>query len=89
MFTSRIAQVSRDDRDLVVLSERRHVVFIRDFEHICREETTLERVGLVLGIQPEDICSYLAFEHGRVCVATVRISYVPLVPAIAHVDVGL
>jgi hypothetical protein len=57
----------------VILSAERRVIFIRDFERICRGETTFERAGLVLGIRPEDICSYLIFEHGRVCVATVRI----------------
>jgi hypothetical protein len=63
------------------------VVFIRDFERICRGETTFERAGLVLGIRPEDVCSYLGFEHGRVCVATVRISQSTFV--IARVNVVL
>jgi hypothetical protein len=72
-LTSRIAQVSRDGRDLVVLSETHRVVFIRDFECICRGETTFERAGHVLDLRPEDICYYLGFEHARVCVATVRI----------------
>jgi hypothetical protein len=46
LFTSRIAHVSRDGRDLVVLSEKHRVVFIQDFERICRGETTFERAGL-------------------------------------------
>src|SRR6266702_115067 len=87
IFTSRIAHVSSDGRDLAVLSDKRRVVFIRDFERICREETSLEQAGLVLNIQPQDTCYYLGFEHGRVCVATVRISQ-PLL-MIAHVHVGL
>ncbi|KAH9042977.1 hypothetical protein EDB84DRAFT_1436286 [Lactarius hengduanensis] len=70
------AHVSRDGRDLVVLSEKRRVMFIRDFERICRGETSLEQAGLVLGIPPEDTCHYLGFEHGRVCVATIRGLYV-------------
>jgi hypothetical protein len=61
----------------VVLSEKHHVIFIRDFERICRGETTFERAGVVLGISPEDACRCLGFEHGRVCVATVRISQAP------------
>lgn len=74
MFTSYVAHVSRDGRDLAVLSEKRCVVFIRDFERICRGETSLEQAGLSLSIQPYDVCCYLGFEHGRVCVATVCIS---------------
>jgi hypothetical protein len=60
----------------VILSKQHHVVFIRDFERICRGETTFERAGLVLGISPEDTCQYLDFEHGRVCVATVEGLYI-------------
>jgi hypothetical protein len=79
MLTSHIAHVSRDGRDLVVLSERRRVVFIRDFERICRGETSLEEAGLSLSIRSQDdVCCYLGFEHGRVCVATVCISRAPL-----------
>ena len=74
LLTSRIALVSKDGRDLVILSKQQRVIFIRDFERICRGETTFERAGLVLGLRPEDICQSLGFEHGRVCVATVRIS---------------
>ncbi|KAH9013274.1 hypothetical protein EDB85DRAFT_2098398 [Lactarius pseudohatsudake] len=70
------AHVSRDGRDLVVLSEKRRVMFIRDFERICLGETNLDQAGLVLGIPPEDTCHYLGFEHGRVCVATIRGLYV-------------
>jgi hypothetical protein len=58
----------------VVLSEKHRVVLIRDFERICRGETTFECAGVVLGLRPEDICYDLGFEHGRVCVATVRLS---------------
>jgi hypothetical protein len=87
ILTSRVAHVSRDGRDLVVMSHKRRVVFIQDFERICRGDTTFERAGLALYIEPEDICSYLGFEHGRVCVATVCISQSPLV--IARVHVGL
>ncbi|KAF8271009.1 hypothetical protein EI94DRAFT_653474 [Lactarius quietus] len=64
-------RASRDGRDLVVLSQQQHVIFIRDFERICRGETTFEQAGLVLGIQPEAMCYDLGFEHGRICVATV------------------
>ncbi|KAH9026256.1 hypothetical protein EDB83DRAFT_1927333 [Lactarius deliciosus] len=72
ILTPRVAHVSRDGRDLVVLSDRRRkgVVFIRDFERICRGEISLEQAGLVLNIPPGYICCYLGFEHGRVCVAT-------------------
>jgi len=59
-----------------VVSERHRVVFIRDFERICRGETTFERAGLVLGIRPEDTCYALGFEHGRVCVATIQGLYI-------------
>ena len=64
----------------MVLSEKHRVVFIRDFERICHGETTFERAGVVLGISPEDTCRNLDLEHGRVCVATVRISQTPYDP---------
>jgi hypothetical protein len=76
VLTSRIAHVSRDGRDLVILSERDRVVFIRDFERIGLGETTFEQTGLVLNIPPEHTCYCLGFEHGRVCVATVCIPQV-------------
>jgi hypothetical protein len=68
-----IAHVSRDGRDLVVLTTRSRVIFIRDFERICRGEISLAHAGQVLRLLPDDPCFYLAFEHGRVCVATVCI----------------
>ncbi|KAH9038547.1 hypothetical protein EDB85DRAFT_2189366 [Lactarius pseudohatsudake] len=79
ILTPRVAHVSKDGRDLVVLSgsRRKGVVFIRDFERICRGEISLEQAGLVLNIPPWYICCYLGFEHGRVCVATVRVSHLP------------
>ncbi|KAH9174790.1 hypothetical protein EDB89DRAFT_1883946, partial [Lactarius sanguifluus] len=75
ILTSRIAHVSRDGRDLAVLLERGRVVFVRNFERICRGETSLEQAGLVLGIAPQP-CYYLGFEHGRVCVATIQGLYI-------------
>ncbi|KAH9017136.1 hypothetical protein EDB83DRAFT_192914 [Lactarius deliciosus] len=70
-------RVSRDGCDLVILSKNsRSIMFIRDFERICRGETSLEQAGLDLNIQPKDICHYLDFEHGRVCVATVQGLYI-------------
>ena len=68
-----IAHVSRDGRDLVILTTTYRIVFIRDFERICRGETSLLDVGRVLGLLPGDECFRMAFEHGRVCVATVRV----------------
>ena len=68
-----IAHVSRDGRDLVVLTTRSRVIFIQDFERICRGEISLALAGQVLFLSPRDRCFYLAFEHGRVCVATVRV----------------
>ncbi|KAH9000897.1 hypothetical protein EDB86DRAFT_3133123 [Lactarius hatsudake] len=70
------AHVSRDGRDLVVLSHKRRVVFIRDFKRICRGEISLERGGLSLNIRSQDVCCYLGFEHGRVCVATMQGLYI-------------
>ncbi|KAH9017137.1 hypothetical protein EDB83DRAFT_2679885 [Lactarius deliciosus] len=69
------AHVSRDGRDLAVLLDRCRVVFVRDFERICRGETSLEQAGVVLGIAPQ-ACYYLGFEHGRVCVATIHGLYI-------------
>ncbi|KAH9974812.1 hypothetical protein BGW80DRAFT_158313 [Lactifluus volemus] len=70
------AHVSRDGRDLVALSLNVRVFLVRDFERICRGETTLEDSGHVLCVRPEEICRYLGFEHGRVCVATLRGLYI-------------
>jgi len=66
------ARVSRDGRDLVVFSQQHCVIFIRDFERICRGETTFAQAGLVLGIPAEAMCNDLGFEHGRACVATIQ-----------------
>lgn len=66
--------MSRDGRDLVIMTTRSHVFLIRDFERICRGEISFETSGTVLHLSEQADCSYLAFEHGRVCVATVRIS---------------
>ena len=70
----RIAHVSRDGRDLAILSSRDRLLLIRDFERVCRGEVSLADAGQVLRLFPGDRCCYLAFEHGRVCVATVRCS---------------
>jgi hypothetical protein len=65
--------VSRDAHDLVILASNDRLLLVPDFESICREETTLEETGYVLRIpSEEDVFFYLGFEHGRVCVATVR-----------------
>ena len=55
------------------MTTRNRVIFIRDFERICRGEISLALAGQVLRLSPGDKCYYLAFEHGRVCVATVRV----------------
>ena len=69
----------------MVLSEKRRVIFIRDFQRICRGKTTFEKAGVVLDLRPEDTCHDLGFNHGHICVATVRISKVYLVLARVHV----
>src|SRR5258708_10456986 len=70
-----LAHVSRDGRDLAIMTTRSHVFLIRDFERVCRGEASLETSGLELHLSDQADCFYLAFEHGRVCVVTVRISY--------------
>ena len=57
----------------MVLTAKSRVIFIRDFERICRGEISLAHAGQVLHLLPDDRCFYLAFEHDRVCVATVRV----------------
>jgi hypothetical protein len=47
------------------------VLLIRDFERICRGETSVVAAGQVLRLFLGEDCCYLAFEHGRICVATV------------------
>ncbi|KAH9004529.1 hypothetical protein EDB86DRAFT_2825674 [Lactarius hatsudake] len=56
------AHVSRDGRDLVVLSVKRRVMFIRDFERICRGETSLEQIrGLYVFTFGADLSARAAF----------------------------
>jgi hypothetical protein len=75
LSTLLLAHVSRDGRDLVIMTSRSHVLFIRDFERISHGEASLETSGTVLHLSEQAECFYLAFEHGRVCVATVRTVY--------------
>jgi hypothetical protein len=89
MLTSCVALVSKDGRDLVIICHQHRVIFIQDFERICRGETTFEQAGLVLGIQPEVNCYDIGFEDGHVCVATVRISQAPLVISRSHVCIRI
>jgi len=70
------AHVSRDGRDLVVLTSKVRVLVIRDFERICRGEMSLEAAGQVVRLKLRDKCYYLAFEHGRICVASLGGLYV-------------
>ncbi|KAI0287199.1 hypothetical protein BC826DRAFT_1046186 [Russula brevipes] len=58
------AHVSRNGRDLVILTASSRLLLFRDFERVCR-------CGQVLRLLPHDVCFYLAFEHERICVATV------------------
>lgn len=58
----------------MVLTTRSLVFLIRDFERVCRGETSLETSRTALNLSRAK-CFYLAFEHGRVCVATVRAIY--------------
>jgi len=64
------AHVSRDGRDLAIMSATSDVFLIRDFERICRGEISLEASGPVLHLPGQTECYYLAFEHGHVSVAT-------------------
>jgi len=81
------AHVSRDGRDLVILTARSRVLLIRDFERVCRGEITLLAAGQVLRLLPGDVlCFYLAFEHGRVCVATLHGLYIINVDASPSID---
>lgn len=73
-----LAHVSRDGRDIVIMTSISRVILIRDFERIIRGETSLETSGPVLHLSEQAECFYLAFEHGRVCVATVRTVYLTL-----------
>jgi hypothetical protein len=68
-----LAHVSRDGRDLVIMTTRNQVFLVRDFERIWRGETSVETSGQVLHLSGQAKCFYLAFENGHVCVATVRI----------------
>ena len=57
----------------MILTTTSRLIFIREFERICRGEISLTLAGEVLRLSPSDQCLYLAFEHGRVCVVTVRV----------------
>jgi len=80
------AHVSRDGRDLVVLTSKIRVLVIRDFERICRGDISLEAAGQVVRLSPRDKCHYLAFEHGRVCIASVGGLYVFTVDRDTSID---
>ena len=56
------------------MASRDRLLLVRDCERVCREEVSLAAAAQVLRLLPGDRCFYLAFEHGRVCVATVRSS---------------
>ena len=73
LFLFPAAHVSRDGRDLVIATTTHRVLFIQDFERICRGEISLRSAGQVLALLPGDECFYMAFEHGRICLATVRV----------------
>ncbi|KAA1477050.1 hypothetical protein DENSPDRAFT_884770 [Dentipellis sp. KUC8613] len=63
--------VSEDGRDLVILCERECVILIENFERICRQECTFADIAVELRLGPgASLSTYLALEHGRVCVAT-------------------
>ena len=74
-FLFSIGHVSRDGRDLAILGIRHRVLLVRDFEHICRGEASLVDMSQDLYFFPVGQTYYLAFEHGRICVATVRCLY--------------
>ena len=57
----------------MILTTRSRVIFIRDFERISRGEISLGLAGEVLRLSPNDQLFCLAFEHGRVCLATIRV----------------
>ncbi|KAH9962255.1 hypothetical protein BC827DRAFT_1199936 [Russula dissimulans] len=80
------AHVSRDGRDLVVLTSKIRVLVIRDFERICRGEISLEDAGQIVRLSPRDKCHYLAFEHGRVCIASVGGLYIFTVDRDTSID---
>ena len=77
----RIAHVSRDGRDLAILASRDRLLLVRDFERVCRGEISLANAGQVLCLLPGDRCFYLAFEHRRVCIATVSFPNFPYMPS--------
>ena len=86
IFPLDIAHVSRDGRDLVIMASRDRLLLIRDFERIFRGDTSIAAAGQVLRLLPGDECCYLAFEHGRVCVATVSPFVFHTLLACAHVS---
>ena len=53
------------------------VLFIQNFERICRGETTFNKAGLILSIPTGGDFYFVGFEGGHVCVATVCISQSP------------
>ena len=85
----RIAHVSRDGRDLAILDSRDRLLLVRDFERVCRGEISLANAAQVLYLLPRDRCFYLAFEHGRVCIATVSFPnssiHAPILLVLTHV----
>ncbi|KAI9510203.1 hypothetical protein F5148DRAFT_623674 [Russula earlei] len=70
------AHVSRDGRDLVILGYKSRILLVRDFERVCRGEISLEDAGQVVRLAPRKKSYYLAYEHGRICAATVSGLYI-------------
>ena len=68
-----IAHISRDGRDLAILTTSNRVLLYRDFERISRGEIGPVAAGRVLRLSSGDRCLSLAFKHSRLCIATVRI----------------
>lgn len=68
----RIVHVSEDGRHLVA-ARSRDIIIIKDFERVARGEVKLEDVALFLVLGGLRSINYLAYAHGKVAVATVRL----------------
>jgi hypothetical protein len=68
-----IAYISRDGRDLAILTASNRVLLYRDFKHICLGEIVPVSAGRLLRLSSGDRCLSLVFKHRRLCIATVCI----------------
>lgn len=68
-----LVHVSEDGRDLVTVRSG-DIIILKDFERVARGEASLADVALFLTLDGPRAINYLAYAHGKIAVATVRLA---------------